>query len=567
MNDRFWLGYLPGLEGGWTPWLRPFVEGEPPFGLVLEALQGAADPSALTLLVSVVDAQRTYARCVLALSNRPDRVDALRTQGVIAIETSLRFDEPNGVLRVEVPPGLRAAADDGATAGDGATAENGAIEIEGVGFVSDPRGEAFDWPVRFSQERWAPQVGLEAMALSTRAIEWIVEHGDARVSKRPCSVRVDRRGPVLRDLPALPPKVVAHWCGSVDLSPPRALSAPKVGGSRAWPWQVKRYEYEDVDLLGFRIDLSGRGRRADDALDALVAPLNFHRGTHGANLAFEYRPAARVLVVEFLRYPRMKTVMAAPMGLPELVGSQYEMLVRVLVGRVDDGSRRARAPAVHVPLIYVDNPWSRLVGRETQGMDKRLAAFLDRAGRRLQPFDARGEPSDLGLLDLCEVRAAPDVPFSQGSAGATIATIDIPDVQQVQRQWADRAQRLDAAGALLLGGARWRQRDFAGRAFRRDFARQVLRDDPRRFRLLQCTLNDGRGLPGAWIESEFAFGNAMVDFPTGVATLEFGTLPRSKVLDPLADLLGHDAIGLPTGDWYVGRCSMKQTVQSSLDDA
>ena len=52
----------------------------------------------------------------------------------------------------------------------------------------------------------------------------------------------------------------------------------------------------------------------------------------------------------------------------------------VLVGRVDDDTAQAHDPAVFVPAIFVDNPWSKILGREVQGFDKRMAdsALLER---------------------------------------------------------------------------------------------------------------------------------------------------------------------------------------------
>ena len=55
--------------------------------------------------------------------------------------------------------------------------------------------------------------------------------------------------------------------------------------------------------------------------------------------------------------------------------SQHELVVRLLVGRVDDDTAQAHAPAVYVPAIFVDNPWSKMLGRDAIGFDKRMAEF------------------------------------------------------------------------------------------------------------------------------------------------------------------------------------------------
>ena len=47
--------------------------------------------------------------------------------------------------------------------------------------------------------------------------------------------------------------------------------------------------------------------------------------------------------------------------------SQYELLVRLLVGKVDDDTSQARDAAVVAPVGLVDNPLSKAVGRQLQG--------------------------------------------------------------------------------------------------------------------------------------------------------------------------------------------------------
>ena len=56
--------------------------------------------------------------------------------------------------------------------------------------------------------------------------------------------------------------------------------------------------------------------------------------------------------------------------------SQHEFLARMIVGRVDDDTAQARDPATFVPAIFVDNPWSKSLGRTVQGFDKRMADFF-----------------------------------------------------------------------------------------------------------------------------------------------------------------------------------------------
>src|SRR4029077_19255627 len=89
---------------------------------------------------------------------------------------------------------------------------------------------------------------------------------------------------------------------------------------------------------------------------------------------FRFCAASTTLVIELIRYRKM--MQADSPGLTEEdFTSQHELAVRVVVGRVDDDTAQARCPAIFVPSIFVDNPWSKVVGRELLGYDKHLAHF------------------------------------------------------------------------------------------------------------------------------------------------------------------------------------------------
>ena len=65
--------------------------------------------------------------------------------------------------------------------------------------------------------------------------------------------------------------------------------------------------------------------------------------------------------------------------------SQRELVVRILVGRVDDDTAQARDAATYVPAIFVDNPWSKTIGRDLQGFAKCMANFCaERDGKRVR---------------------------------------------------------------------------------------------------------------------------------------------------------------------------------------
>ena len=151
------------------------------------------------------------------------------------------------------------------------------------------------------------------------------------------------------------------------------------------------FRFEEVEVLGFRIDLDRQGietveeslemepdhrrtERIDDILEEMIEPLNFHHGPRHVS-HFRYRPATRTVSLELLRYGRMRLKKEWQDITVDDFQSQHELLIRVLVGRVDDDTGQAHDPATYVPALFVDNPWSKALGREVQGFDKRLADF------------------------------------------------------------------------------------------------------------------------------------------------------------------------------------------------
>ncbi len=90
---------------------------------------------------------------------------------------------------------------------------------------------------------------------------------------------------------------------------------------------------------------------------------------------FRYRVATPTLLIELLRYNRMRSKDPAPPMRLDDSQSQHELVVRLLVGRVDDDTAQASDPAVYVPAIFVDNAWSKALGRDMLGYDKRMADF------------------------------------------------------------------------------------------------------------------------------------------------------------------------------------------------
>ncbi|MFO1326147.1 MAG: acetoacetate decarboxylase family protein [Rubrivivax sp.] len=319
------------------------------------------------------------------------------------------------------------------------------------------------------------------------------------------------------------------------------------------------YRFTNVEILGFRIDLSDRDD-VDATLQQMVQPLNFHRHARGRQQgwgaqAFHWRPAARVLVIELLRYGRMYWGEQQPYP-GEPWTAQHELLLRVLVGRVDDASAQARDPALYVPAIWVDNPWSRWIGRELQGFPKQLARFgneqgwFDRSGR-LKP-DAEPVP----LVRTSRVHTCPRLTeHARSDAGAELLGLELPPGADDPAIWADVRLLMGHAG---WRDAHWRQGDFTDPQFRREFAGQALGLNPARMASVQVSPVDGRDLPAAWVDGWMVFERMQAGMPDGVATLH---LPReSAALPPawraLTKLFPERRLSLPTGSWYRARADL-----------
>lgn len=360
------------------------------------------------------------------------------------------------------------------------------------------------------------------------------------------------------DLPRAALQVVAagrpdpglSWAGPLQRAPRPALLA------------ATGYRFTNVDIVGFRIDLGDRDD-VDATLQAMVEPLNFHRHPQGrlqgwGAQAFHWRPAARVLVIELLRYGRMYWGEQPPQP-DEPWTAQHELLLRVLVGRVDDDGAQARDPALFVPAIFVDNPWSRWIGRELQGFPKQLARFCTDRG----PLDLSGrlagarDPSP--LVDVTRVQLRPRF-SADDDGGAEVLGLELPPGADDPALWADVRLLMGHAGALRR--ARWRQGDFVDPLFRRGFAGEALGLDPARMPSVQVSPVDGRALPSAWIGGAMVFERMEAAVPDGIARLR---LPRDDAstraqLPPawqaLRRLFPEGVIALSTGSWYRARADL-----------
>jgi hypothetical protein len=460
----------------------------------------------------------------------------------------------------------------------------------------------------YRQHLQTPDGAQPDVLVAREPVTWAPTRRNVReLSKREAAqMRLDfgtspSRCPSLAPLETGVIKPTAVWTGEIAVPKTaedpsgRLLKPSKV----AHAFGVPAFRFEDVEVIGFRLNLSELGSDVQRNLAELIEPLNFHLAEdtgegsdrwRGARPDFRFRAATHTLVIELLRYGRMKArVPSPPLGRDDSQ-SQHELVVRLLVGRVDDDSSQAREPAVYVPAIFVDNPWSKVLGRDAIGFDKRMVDFFvrrDGQHERLLP-DGRlprlrtprkpldeWKPEPLG--DIRQVKLVERTGAGNGRP--------LLDLEYFSNDHTDPSafQPIDldlAFGSSVLAGTRWRQSDFDEGEFRRSFASLSIADSVRRFRSIQVAPVSTRGaLRQAWITGTFEVdADVRAALPTGIATLtlhaaEPDTNNPSRPSAPgswnlLCQMLGNGKqakVTVTTGGWYRLLCSMDLTIDDGLN--
>ena len=337
------------------------------------------------------------------------------------------------------------------------------------------------------------------------------------------------------------------------------------------------YRFDQVEVIGFRLNLIELGVPPADVatlLRCFVKPLNFHLDRPGGVSSgipqdFSYAAASSTLVLELLRYPRMR------LGEQEIGGyqCQHELALRLLVGRLDDASAQAHDPAYHVPAIFVDNVWSKVLGRELQGFDKQLAAFCTEYG---QPLRCDGRRNALGdivpLQRIKSVRLVPEIVGGGGGgsgakgSGGQLLSIDGLDASTPSPAptLVDQALLLDS---FRLAGLGWRPFDFDAKEFRRAFARDMIGTRLRGFRSIQV-VDKGLPLQPTWIGARFEFDQVQLNSIRSMVTLRFG-VPDSPLVPPAWRMLTRllkpgIPVALSADDCYRIRCNITLRVDDGL---
>jgi hypothetical protein len=579
---RFWLGTFevgPAPVAGGGPGAAVLAAAAP--YLAVEVL-GEPERSEYAVLFSTVDDVRRPGAltCLIGFTNAAKACSIWHDRGFPLVDAKIARDDA-GTLRIFSPyfgpePPMQY--------------ESLLFALTGISLEAQPGAEEA-LEMRYEQVLAAPDGAQPDTLITRQAATWILRRSDTHRLK-PLDLHVEvapTRYPSLAPLATGHLTPVAAWAGDAQLpeNPKEARPGARLARlNRAEVFGPPAFRFENVEVLGFRIDLAAYGRDFSQYLEALIEPLNFHLAdARGADAIwdFRYRAATRTLLIELLRYGGMKLRSPAPPMFPADYQSQHELVVRLLVGRVDDDTAQAHAPAVFVPAIFVDNPWSKVVGRVLQGFDKRMANFCIRPGggdpARLLPdgrlAGAAGSPprplGDIALVQLVQETGL--------TKGPPILELDCAPANY--EDWGV-FEPIDLGLALRgfsLAGTRWWQGDFNAVEFRRSFARSAVTESLKGFRSIQVSPVAKSGLDQAWITGTFAVDDdLLIARPSGVASIKLlaakpdpaapwvPAAPRAWNL--LCEMLGDGdraEVSFPTGSWYRLLCSMDLTIDDGLD--
>ena len=282
------------------------------------------------------------------------------------------------------------------------------------------------------------------------------------------------------------------------------------------------FQFDEVEIVGFRTALTPGSK--------LIDRLNFHQRSGDINQRsdFRYEAATTTVIIEMLRYGKMRSLHAeAPFEDDDFM-CQHELLARVVVGRVDDDTAQARDPALFVPAILVDNPWSKAVGRQFQGFPKVLAEFRGQAvpGIPAVPLSMDGTLKQtpgggkIPFHQVTEVHIATG-PGDSTAAGSRILSFEYPDQVDGSKDAFIGPELTSIFSSVSSRRSPWEQFDFDEAEFRRAFARSIVGQQFGNFRIVQVSPVNHIDLPGAWILGACTLSDVRVAFPAGIATLRF----------------------------------------------
>lgn len=322
------------------------------------------------------------------------------------------------------------------------------------------------------------------------------------------------------------------------------------------PQFAPEFEFQNVKLTGFKVPVD---RSYLKAIVDKYLNKDFERRD------YTYEPTSADIIIECLQYGSMASA-NPPLGLRagDSAGQQ-ELLFRVLVGRVDQGSRVMQRPAMFCPFLYVDSAWSFISGREVIGYPKQLAAFSryeedgEVAGCRVKAPDKAGNMAQVFTFDC--------------RADRTTESMDTI-LDREQRAVTSVGLSAKLANAPRADSAWWGLPDLQGYADLDRFVRPWLEGGTTGYGAIQLKRFGEAHMPDSAcyneiLEGEYIVRNMQASLPLYRASLHFA--PRTGTgasADPFGILEAfglHPNVMVPAGSWYRATCDFRLRIIDPLD--
>lgn len=564
---RFWLGTwrLDAPLAATGRIAEPIVAADGADILALEIVRDADSFQVLFSAANDVSAPSVL-KCRVGFCNDADACNVWRARGFPLVDAVI--DVQDGWLRIESP---FFAADASMRYGEML------ISVKGLDLDAAPRAGAE--PLAgcvYEQLQLSPDPARPATRFMQSLLRWKpLRSGVTGADGVTLDIRAaeQSRSPSLVPLASGALRLHRLWCGETALpdqpdmpaAAPGAVvrAAPHVA-SRAETFGEPVFRFRDIEAYGFRLELPDDDPAIDTRLAQLVAPLNFHLDQAYVDRnppTFQYQAADRVVLIELLRYGRMQLERAQPPLDETDYQSQHELVVRVLVAKADGHRAQARDSAVYVPAIFVDNPWSKIVGRGAQGYAKSMAEFCIDGNTRLRP-DGRLEAGKnaLPLSDVKYVNLVARVRADKPSTAQPLLEFEFPRDREFERarmRMFNKAPEISHRLKALWGEVAYPEYQFAGPRSAERVWRSL-----NGIQSIQVAPVDAVGDERSWIESVFTVDNLLVDSPSGGVDLTFHALRAApngwKQLCGLLDIAEGQSVqrNFPKGNWYHLRFSM-----------
>jgi hypothetical protein len=477
------------------------------------------------------------------------------------------------------------------------------VELISIPGITEPvsSGERVEPPhASYDQSQEAADYSFPATWIRRRQVGWSPQRTNTvAVTPQTLTLKVTNpRFPALAPLRSGSVVPQAVWHGTMNLPnwPPAFPDDPLKRVNRAQEFGIPPFQFDDVEVLGFRLNLDELGVAKEQErarlLNEMIERLNFHfeplesEREPGSPVIrnpipdFRYQPASSTIMVELLRYGKMRLKEATPPLRAHDFQSQHELVVRILVGRVDEDAAQAHSPATFVPAIFVDNPWSKIVGRSVQGFDKWMADFCVLVDGKLKPLrpDGRLSVDSEKIEELASIREISLVDTTGRRTGErAILKLDCPFDQNENWGAFERINLRLASRSPSSLPLRWGQDDIRDAAFRRSFARSVIPESIRTLRSVQVSPIGEKELLQKWkAETALIEGTFIADdipqmvIPDGIATLTLRSEETApKAWKSMCSLLGipngeERSVSLAPGNWYRMRCSLELKIRDGF---